>query len=267
MGSSDRFIPGLVSVTFRKLSPEAIVGLASKAQLRSIEWGGDVHVPHGDLRRASDVKRLCDDAGLVTRAYGSYYRAGLRDASNPDFAHVLDTASALGATRIRVWAGNRGSSNADSDERQRVIHDLRAACASAAAAGVTIGLEYHDRTLTDTPESALALCEGVAAANLRCNWQPRVGMPRSTHLSDIDMLRPHLGDVHVFHVAADRSRLTLSHGVDDWCAYLSAVNRGDATVRFASLEFVKDDDPEQLVENARALNEVIRRVDEGNHAS
>jgi hypothetical protein len=53
MESSERLIPGLVSVTFRKLAPAAIVELAVKAQLRSIEWGGDVHVPHGDVRAAT----------------------------------------------------------------------------------------------------------------------------------------------------------------------------------------------------------------------
>jgi sugar phosphate isomerase/epimerase len=214
------------------------------------------------------VKQTCNDAGLTVSAYGSYYRAGVRDdARNPDFEHVLDTANTLGTSRIRVWAGNRASADASADERQRVVDDLRAACASAAGVGTTIGLEYHDHTLADTPGSALALCDAVRAPNLRCNWQPRVSLPRSAHLGDIEMLRPHLGDVHVFHVAADRSRLPLSQGVEDWCAYLLAVSRGDATTRFASLEFVKDDDPEQLLGNARALHEVIRRVVEGADAA
>ena len=41
--------PGLVSVTFRKLSPEEIVQLVVSSGLKGIEWGGDIHLPHGIL--------------------------------------------------------------------------------------------------------------------------------------------------------------------------------------------------------------------------
>ena len=43
---------GLVSVSFRGLAPEAIIDLAAECGLGGVEWGGDVHVPCGDLRRA-----------------------------------------------------------------------------------------------------------------------------------------------------------------------------------------------------------------------
>ncbi|MET0262082.1 MAG: sugar phosphate isomerase/epimerase, partial [Rariglobus sp.] len=68
--------PGLVSVTFRKLSPNEVAGLVKKAGLKGIEWGGDIHVPHGDLARAREVRELTLEHGLKTAAYGSYYRAG-----------------------------------------------------------------------------------------------------------------------------------------------------------------------------------------------
>jgi len=44
--------PGLVTVTFRQLSPEQIANAAKKAGLQVLEWGGDVHVPAGDTMRA-----------------------------------------------------------------------------------------------------------------------------------------------------------------------------------------------------------------------
>ena len=43
-----RFEPGLVSVTFRQLAPEALIDLAARAGLAAIEWGADIHVPPGD---------------------------------------------------------------------------------------------------------------------------------------------------------------------------------------------------------------------------
>jgi 3-dehydroshikimate dehydratase len=263
MGSSERFIPGLVSVTFRALTPEEIVALAVKAQLRSIEWGGDVHVPYGDVRAATAVKRLCADNGLSISAYGSYFRAGVRDRANPSFAQVLETALALDTPRIRVWAGHCGSTVADHSARHRVVDDLRAICAATAKAQASIGMEFHDRTLTDTPESAMSLCEDAGASNLHCNWQPRVGQPTSVGLADIAALRPRLGDVHVFHITPDRSRRPLSEGIEAWKDYLSAIARGDEVLRHASLEFVRNDDPDQLLADAGVLHEVLRRMNEG----
>jgi len=113
-------IPGLVSITFRELPPEQIISLATEAGLGSIEWGGDVHVPHGDLKSAQRVARLTADAGLEVSAYGSYYRAAGRQSTGVDFESVYKTALALGAPIIRVWAGGVGSSRADAAVREAV---------------------------------------------------------------------------------------------------------------------------------------------------
>jgi sugar phosphate isomerase/epimerase len=262
MANSECFIPGLVSVTLRALTAEQIVNVAVEAHLRSIEWGGDIHVPHGDLRAAANVRRLCADRGLTISAYGSYFRAGVTEPSNPPFAQVLQTAQALGASRIRLWAGNNGSAVASADTQRRVVDDLLSACAAAAKDAIVIGLEFHDRTLTDTPDSAMLLCNEVAADNLRCNWQPRVGQPSSVALADAEALRTRLGDVHVFHLAADRSRLPLAQGAETWRSYLASIARRDGVRRHASLEFVRNDDPKQVLADARVLHEILARLDE-----
>ena len=62
---------GLLSVTFRKLTPPEIVGLVRQAGLAGIEWGGDIHVPHGNLDRAREVRQMTLDAGITIAAYGS----------------------------------------------------------------------------------------------------------------------------------------------------------------------------------------------------
>jgi len=41
---------GLVSISFRDLFPKQIVDMVAEVGLDAIEWGGDVHVPHGDSR-------------------------------------------------------------------------------------------------------------------------------------------------------------------------------------------------------------------------
>jgi 3-dehydroshikimate dehydratase len=71
---------GLVSVSFRKFSPEKIIEMVKNAGLCAIEWGGDVHVPHGDVELARKVKdwiwgalnRLDIMASMLCRKYSSF---------------------------------------------------------------------------------------------------------------------------------------------------------------------------------------------------
>ncbi len=49
---------GLVSITCRKLTPQEVVSLCARAGVRGIEWGGDVHVPAGDVALAREVGAL-----------------------------------------------------------------------------------------------------------------------------------------------------------------------------------------------------------------
>ena len=43
----NKLIPGLVSVTFRQLSPEDIIDITYASGLKAVEWGSDVHLPAG----------------------------------------------------------------------------------------------------------------------------------------------------------------------------------------------------------------------------
>ena len=86
-------IPGLVSITFRSLAPEEIIRLAAQADVQSIEWGGDIHVPAGEVDRAREVGRWTREAGLMVSAYGSYYRLG---GGGSDAAPFEPIASACG---------------------------------------------------------------------------------------------------------------------------------------------------------------------------
>jgi len=230
-------ITGLVSVTFRQLSPAEIVALVVDAGLASIEWGGDVHVPLGDLSAAREVADRCAGNGIGIEAYGSYYRA------DGDFRPVLDTALALGAPRIRVWAGQHGS--ATEPDRAAVVDDLRAAAALAAADGVEIAVEYHANTLTDTLDSALDLFREVPA--LRPYWQPPVGSTTADALAAVPALDPVA--VHVFSWADDGARLPLAAREPLWRPVLAALPAD----RHALLEFVRDDAPSAFAEDAATL--------------
>ncbi len=247
-------IPGLVSITFRNLTPYEIVGLVRRAGLDAVEWGGDVHVPHGAIARAREVARLTLEAGLRIAAYGSYYRAG-EGGGNPPFETVLETALALRAPTIRIWAGNRPSAGADDDYRRRVVDDIRRIAREALAAHLGITIEFHGGTLTDANESTIRLMNEIPEPNVTFGWQPAPAFSEPERTRGLEALRPRLGNLHVFTWSMESDRIVqhpLADGEDAWRTYLALA---DATPgdRGVLIEFVRDGDPAQFLEDAAVL--------------
>jgi sugar phosphate isomerase/epimerase len=253
---------GLCSISFRKLSIDALIDLCQQAKIDGIEWGGDVHVPPGDIDLAKTVKARTEAAGLKTCSYGSYYRC---DGESEAFSDVLETADALKAPLIRVWAGRKASAEADVDDREEVVERLRRAVIAAREYNITITLEYHGGTLTDTQASAHQLLKEVGLSELKLYWQPRAGGDFETDIVELQAALPHLTHVHCFHWGKGgwQDRLPLLDGTAVWQAYLKPIQAlaGD---RFVILEFVKDDTAEQLLEDAQVLRSMLSEVNAQN---
>lgn len=252
--------PGLVSISFRKLAPRDVVEAAAAAGLAGIEWGGDVHVPHGDLAQAAEVRRMTTDAGLSVPAYGSYYRAGVSENAGLAFERVLESARMLGAPMIRVWAGHKGSAEVDAAYRARVVADCQRIAVMAAQAGVVVASEYHSCTLTDTDVSTGTFLAEVGHENFRSYWQPRSGESVREGLHGLRQVLPQLAHLHVYHWWPDPAhRRPLAEGADCWLPYLelAATVKGD---RFALLEFVPNDDPAVLPVEAATLNRWLKTL-------
>jgi len=248
-------IPGLTSITFRNLSCEEIAGLARDAGLKSIEWGGDVHVPHGAVARAGEAARMTSGAGLAVSSYGSYYRCGMDDPKL-DFGKVLDTAVALKAPIIRVWAGKIASRDCLPAQRRAIVADLRRICARAAEAEVKIGLEFHRNTLNDGPAETLKLMGEAASPNLGTYWQPPVGMAGREALAGLRKVMPFLLHIHVFHWAGSPpERLLLEQGQSEWREYFSAVRQSPGELH-TLIEFVKENAVESFQSDARVLKKL-----------
>ncbi len=242
---------GLLSVTFRKLAPRQIVDLAAQAGLHGIEWGGDVHAPQGDLHSARDARRITEDAGLSVLAYGSYFRCKPGEVFEP----VLASAAALGAPLIRIWAGERASAAADTTYREAVAEQARACVAQAGQAGIAVAFEHHAHTLTDTLASTLALLHTTPGA--RTLWQPPHNIDEDERLEGLRRMLPWLANIHVFHWRTpDLARLPLCDGEALWRKRLQAAAVGGRDFA-ALLEFVRDDSPEQMVEDAKTLRRCI----------
>ncbi len=245
--------PGLLSVTFRKLPPQDIALLARDAGLRVIEWGGDIHVPTGDPAHAREVRRITEDAGLATAAYGSYYRLGI--GGGPDFSAVLETALSLGAPQIRVWAGNKGTSESDDPHFQSVVSEALRIADLAEREGVVLSFEFHSGTINDTYVASKRLLAACAHPAIQTYWQPPLHVPEAESLAGLQAILPTVRDIHVFHWTVRDGgiiRHPLAEGAPFWNLAIATL-RGSGRDHALMLEFVCDDSREAFVEDARAL--------------
>ncbi|PTY01394.1 sugar phosphate isomerase/epimerase [Verrucomicrobia bacterium LW23] len=253
-------LPGLVSITFRQLTPREIVELLLKAGTPAIEWGGDIHAPHGDLVRAQELRTMCDSEGIAIPAYGSYYRIGQSEKAGLAFNQVLDSAEILGAPVIRVWAGAKGSAETSESERFDIVEDAMRIADLAQARNIKIGYEYHGGTLTDTPESTAQLLADTGHPAIETLWQPAVGRTADQAEHELAQVLHRLSHIHVFHWFPRAERQPLADGRDRWMRYLTMASRHKELV-YCLIEFVQNAEPNQFLADAAALKEWIAEVE------
>ncbi len=247
---------GLVSVSLRKLSVLEVVRLASEAGLECIEWGGDIHVPHGDLAAARLAAKVTADHGMSVSSYGSYLRLGAE--GNPSLESVVETAATLGAPTIRVWAGKKSSAEATVEDQALVVEAALAAATLAAASGLSISYEFHANTLTDTAESAAKLFALTPHDAIHSFWQPPNGAGVDEALASLEVALPRLSNVHAFHWWPDpATRLPLVEGRDRWTRYLDRI-RLTGLQPDVLLEFLPCDDAALLSTEAATLRELLK---------
>lgn len=239
-------LTGLTSITFRQLDADKIIALAAAAGLDGIEWGGDVHLPPGETGLAAEIAAKTAAAGLRVLSYGSYFRL----CEGGDFPPVLESAACLGAPNIRVWAGNKHPAQADEAYRRTAARELGEICARAAERGITVSLEYHRGTLTETAEGALELLSRAGHPGARTYWQPNPDISHAENCRELSAVKDYLSNIHVFQWRGANVRYPLSEGRAEWAGYLAAAGEACGA---CILEFVKDDSPEQFAGDAAEL--------------
>ncbi|MEO6052373.1 MAG: TIM barrel protein [Chthoniobacterales bacterium] len=249
---SSLFSPGLVSVTFRRYSVDEIIALTEEAGLECIEWGGDIHVPHGKVETARIVAKKTTDHGLRVASYGSYYRLGESEQAGLSYEKVLESAVALGAPFIRVWAGSKGSADTVGAVRLAIEQDALRIAELTAQAGLEVAFEYHGNTLTDTCESTLALLQKVDHPALKTFWQTQPALSVEENVACLTQLLPWLSNVHVFQLTESFQKMPLREGTAEWPAYLKVLQAQGAS-RPLLLEFVHNETREALLEDAATL--------------
>jgi len=245
--------PGLVSVTFKHRPCEDVIHYAHRSRLKSIEWHGQNHVPHGDLETARRIGQNTRAVGLAVAAYGSYYVLGQSEDMELPFDMVLQTAEALGAPMIRLWAGHQSPDQTSKCTRTTILEEARRVADLATERRIKIVFEFHRDTLTQTGASCAALLNDLDHPNVGSYWQPAPELDVSRNLTELRTVLPWLAGLHVFHWGpTHRDRHPLAQGESDWARYLAMAQACPGLLNVL-LEFVKGGTVEQFNEDAVTL--------------
>ncbi|GEM03074.1 xylose isomerase [Halolactibacillus miurensis] len=243
---------GLCSITFRQHTPKDIIVLAKDQQLQAIEWGGDIHVPPGNLTRAKEIGDLTRAHGLRVSSYGSYYHAGTEE----DFDAVLETALALETSHIRIWAGRMDKSKTPktySEETfQHIVQDIIRCAIEAKKHAITLHLEYHAFTYTDSGQAALKLIQAVNQPNVKLYWQPLGSFTKEQQVLDLNMLQSYISHIHVFQWDETFNRYPLDTGESTWLDYIRVLEQSQSHLYL--MEFVKNDNINQFNQDVQTLH-------------
>ena len=243
--------PGLVSISFRDQTPEAILQAVIKANLTCVEWGSDVHAPCHDLAQLERIVALQRQHDIACCSYGTYFRLG--HSPLEELPQYIRAAKTLGTNILRLWAGRKKASDCTAKERTAFIQQCKQAAAIAEKHDVILCLECHRRSYTETKEGALELMEAVHSSNFRMYWQPNPDISLTDNLDYIEALNSYITHIHVFNWIADQ-RFPLQDGVDTWQAYLRTLSGEHHLL----LEFMPDDRIQSLPGEAEALHKIIQ---------
>jgi len=244
-----------------------IISICCGLGIRSVEWGGDIHVPHGDIAVAERTSSLCKKEGISCPSYGSYYKVGISENQGLSFKSVLNTARALGAETVRVWAGEKDYEFHSQQELKTAADDTRRIADMAAEAGLTVSFEYHENSLTRTPESLKTFDRLIDHPGIRYYWQPPHFLSDEDCLASLKVLGDRLTNLHVFQWRLTGEsdprrrleRLSLEAGRERWLRFFRSAETGRD--HHAFLEFVRDDDPAGLKKEWTVLKDILSKVE------
>lgn len=237
---------GLVSVSFRENSPEEILDAMKRTKLTCIEWGSDIHAPCKDTEKLYELVRLQDKYDIFCCSYGTYFRLGTDDLS--ELEHYARAAKILGTAIVRIWCGNRNAAEYSESEKSVFFETAKKAAEIAEKLGVTLCMECHNNTYTETLDGALELMKEVNSPHFRMYWQPNQFKSIETNVEYAKTVSSYVENIHVFNWKENR-KFPLIDAAEEWKKYLSFFD----VPKNLLLEFMPDGRIESLEKEAEAL--------------
>lgn len=244
---------GLVSVSFRKYTPEEIVAEMKKCGLSYIEWGSDIHAPCNDLDKLKNIRKLCDENGIICSSYGTYFKIGV--TPKDEIKNYINAAKILGTNILRLWCGIKKSADYTPEEKEELFRECIALSKIAEAENVVFCMECHLNTYTETLDGAVELMDNVNSKNFRMYWQPNQFKSDEDNFKYAETIAKFTEIIHVFNWTKDQW-LPLSGGTKIWKNYLSFF---DGTQKLL-LEFMPDNRIESLKSESDALKVIAKGV-------
>lgn len=247
------FEPGLVSVSFRSETPERILQEMVAVELKYIEWGSDVHAPCDDLDRLYEIATLQEKYGITCCSYGTYFRLCITPIE--ELPKYIQAAKILGTDILRLWVGTKSPWMWTEEEKQTLFDQSRQAAKIAEEAGVTLCMECHRNTYTETKEAARELMEEVNSPAFIMYWQPHSTNTQEENIEYTRMLREYTTHIHTFYWKGSE-KYSLAAGIEEWRTYLREFSGNHK----ALLEFMPDGKIESLCYETEILREIINGV-------
>lgn len=247
---------GLTSVTFRSLTADGVIDYCKRCGLTAIEWGSDLHAPPGDLQTAKEISEKMKNANLVTSSYGSYYTLG----KNEDFIPYLETAATLKAPHIRIWGGVKTQSQTTDEEYKNMIAETKQICRDASKYKIEIAFEYHNDSLTDSPDNALRVMNDVSEPNLGMYFQYDPWVGYDENIDALHRLLPYLKTVHMFNVDDKIQRYSMGEENCQklWSEIVSILNENNVS-QYMLFEFLREESFEELYRETQIMKTLVNK--------
>ena len=202
----------LCTIAFSEEPLEEVLDLACAVGFPAVElWGKEPHMGEEfDGKRAREVSRMLAERGLALSVFGSYLELGV-EGQMEKAGPVLETAAALGAPIVRVWAGNTASAEAGEKDWSACLRDCERACRAAEPFGLVLAVEMHNGSLADMASAALRVVEEVGAPGLKLNFQVSYPPDEEDPYERVRKVAPWVVNVHTQNFIRD------DEGAWKWC--------------------------------------------------
>lgn len=247
-------------------SPGEIVAAAAVAGLEAIEWSSESY-SSGDGTEAWGILMTTLRAGLTVASYSALYRAGAGPDSLQRFRSALDSASALHAPNMRIFAGTSAADLSDPARRATLVQELSRLGDEAGLRGITLCLSFGRHTGVQDYPAALALVSELAHPFVRLAWEALPGVQASAASASLEAVGASTALVVARRLGRDGAAGSLADDPGEWRRRLAAYRDSEPDPkmgRFVLIGAVGDasglGEDASLASDAALLREIIAEL-------